>query len=154
MAKCAECGKPIINCHYLDGKIYGHECFKRALALKMVKFADNHNALYNAECVAAMAVYAPKKSNKFHDSICQQWNDYGKLTGKQLSCIRDSFNVIDKMNYYANLLAIYEQMPDEAFVCNDYSDREDCYKNLINWFFECGYNHEYLFENKDFFQMS
>ncbi len=156
MVKCAECGKPIINCHYLDGKIYGHECFKRALALKMVKFTDNHNALYNAKCVAAMAVYAPKKSSRFHDSICQQWNDCGKLTSKQLSCVKDSFNTIDKMDYYGNLFTIFEQMPDDAFACKDFVDREDCYKTFILWFFEYTYGHrcefyEHLFKNRDFF---
>lgn len=91
MAKCSICGKNIKNIYYLNGKVYGYECYKRELSLLYKKFEDEKNAEYSAKCFAAMQIFKNKKSNRFHDSVCEQYESCKKITAKQLECIIKSF---------------------------------------------------------------
>ena len=100
MLKCADCGKTIQNPHYLNGKAYGYSCYKKQLALLYKKFEDEKNAEYAKECFAAMQIFERKKSNSFHDSICKQWNECKKLTGKQLICIEKGFTPKEKIDFW------------------------------------------------------
>ncbi len=99
MAKCAICGKIIKNTYFLNGKIYGYECYKKELALIYKKFEDEKNAEYVAKCFAAMQVFKNKKSNAFHDSVCKQYDNYGKLTARQLECILKGFTSKEIVNF-------------------------------------------------------
>ena len=71
--KCAECGRPIENAHYLNGKHYGYNCYKQKLAILYKQWEDERNVEYSAKCFAAMQIFQGKRSNSFHDSICKQW---------------------------------------------------------------------------------
>ena len=97
---CAECGREIKNAHYLDGKVYGYNCYKQKLALIYKKWEDERNAEYSAKCFAAMEIFKNKKSNSFHDSIIKQWNDCKKLTAKQLECIIKGFSDFETLSFY------------------------------------------------------
>ena len=98
--KCAECGRPIENAYYLNGKAYGYNCYKQKLAIIYKQWEDEKNAEYSAKCFAAMQIFQGKKSNSFHDSICKQWNDCKKLTAKQLECIIKGFTFDENISFY------------------------------------------------------
>ena len=98
--KCAECGRPIENAYYLNGKPYGYNCYKQKLAIIYKQWEDEKNAEYSTKCFAAMQIFQNKKSNSFHDSICKQWNDCKKLTAKQLNCITKGFNFNETISFY------------------------------------------------------
>ena len=42
--KCAECGRPIENAYYLNGKAYGYNCYKQKLAIIYKQWEDEKNA--------------------------------------------------------------------------------------------------------------
>ena len=98
--KCAECGRPIENAYYLNGKAYGYNCYKQKLAIIYKQWEDEKNAEYSAKCFAAMQIFQGKKSNSFHDSICKQWSNCRKLTAKQLECIIKGFNFNEMISFY------------------------------------------------------
>ena len=98
--KCAECGRPIENAYFLNGKPYGYNCYKQKLAIIYKQWEDEKNAEYSAKCFAAMQIFQGKKSNSFHDSICKQWNDCKKLTAKQLDCIIKGFTFDENISFY------------------------------------------------------
>ena len=112
MTICCECGKPIKHRHYLDGKCYGYNCYRQALSIKYAKLTEIHNAVYAADCEAAISVFIGKKSSTFHDSICKQWKDCGKLTAKQLEAVRKCFTDTETLSYkhylYDILSVIYD----------------------------------------------
>lgn len=98
--KCAECGRPIENAYWINGKAYGYNCYKQKLMLIYKQWEDERNTEYSAKCFAAMQVFQNKRSNSFHDSICKQWNNCKKLTAKQLDCIIKGFNFDEKISFY------------------------------------------------------
>ena len=98
--KCAECGRPIENPHYINGKPYGYNCYKQKLAILYKQWEDEKNAEYSAKCFAAMQIFQGKRSNSFHDSICKQWDDCKKLTAKQLACITKGFTFNETISFY------------------------------------------------------
>lgn len=98
--KCADCGREIKNAYYLNGNMYGYNCYKRKLALIYKQWEDERNAEYSAKCFAAMEIFKNKKSNYFHDSIVRQWNNCKKLTAKQLECITKSFSESETIEFY------------------------------------------------------
>lgn len=100
MAKCAICGKTIKNIYHLNRKIYGYECYKKELALIYKAFEDEKNEEYSAKCFAAMQVFKNKKSNNFHDSVCEQYENYKKITSKQLNCVERSFTKNEMLEFY------------------------------------------------------
>lgn len=99
---CADCGRkiPVCNAHYINGKPYGYSCYKKQLALTYKKWEDEKNAEYSAKCFAAMQIFGGKKSNSFHDSVCKQWNECGKITAKQLECIVKNFTDQENINFW------------------------------------------------------
>lgn len=98
--KCAECGRPIENAYFLNGKPYGYNCYKQKLAIIYKQWEDEKNAEYSVKCFAAMQIFQGKRSNSFHDSICKQWNDCKKLTAKQLECIIKGFTFDETISFY------------------------------------------------------
>lgn len=100
MCKCTGCGKQINNPYYINGKAYGYSCYKKQLALIYKQWEDERNKEYSQDCFAVMQVFQNKKSNSFHDSICKQWKECKKLTGKQLACIKKGFTNDDKIQYW------------------------------------------------------
>lgn len=98
--KCAECGRPIRNAYYINGKAYGYNCYKQKLAIIYKQWEDERNAEYSVKCFSAMQIFQNKKSNSFHDSVCKQWNDCKKLTAKQLECIIKGFSAKEKINFW------------------------------------------------------
>lgn len=98
--KCAECGKPIKNAHYINGIAYGYNCYKQKLTIIYKQWEDERNAEYSVKCFAAMEVFKEKKPNSFRDSICKQWNDCKKLTAKQLECIIKGFTFGETIDFY------------------------------------------------------
>lgn len=109
--ECTDCGRkiPICNAHYINGKPYGYNCYKKQLALLYKQWEDEKNAEYSAKCFAAMQVFEGKKSNSFHDSICKQWNDCKKLTAKQLECIIKGFTDQENVNFWI----IWQQLSND-----------------------------------------
>ena len=103
--RCAECGKPIEKPYYIDGKPYGYTCYKQEMSIRLaeMKLAEQEekNARYSCECFCAMEIFKNKKAGRFHDSICQQWNDCHKLTINQLKAIRKTFSSTEKVFFYA-----------------------------------------------------
>lgn len=100
--QCAECGRKILtsNAHCINGKAYGYGCYKKQLALLYKQYEDEKNAEYSAKCFAAMQIFEGKKSNSFHDSICNQWNNYKKLTARQLECIIKGFTDQENIKFW------------------------------------------------------
>ena len=109
--ECADCGRkiPICNAHYINGKPYGYNCYKKQLALLYKQWEDEKNAEYSAKCFAAMQVFEGKKSNSFHDSICKQWNDCKKLTARQLECVIKGFTDQENINFWL----IWQQLTND-----------------------------------------
>lgn len=97
---CEECGKEIKNPHYINGKPYGFNCYRKKLAIINKEWENEHNAEYSAKCFSAMEVFKNKKSNSFHDAILFQWNTCKKLTGKQLGCIIKGFTPEETILFY------------------------------------------------------
>lgn len=109
---CTECGKPIEKPYYIDGKPYGYTCYKREMSVRLAKIKlaeqEEKNARYSCECFCAMEIFKNKKAGRFHDSICQQWNDYHKLTINQLKAIRNTFSSTEKVFFYALQASLQE----------------------------------------------
>ena len=100
MAKCAICGKNIKNIYHIHGKIYGYNCYQKELALLYKKYEDEKNTEYSAKCFAAMSIFKNKKSNTFHDSVCEQYENCKKITAKQLNCVERSFTKNEMLEFY------------------------------------------------------
>lgn len=100
MAKCAVCGNAIQNIYKLNGKIYGYNCYQKELALIYKKYEDEKNEEYSAKCFAAMQIFKNKKSNRFHDSVCEQYENCKKITAKQLECVLRSFTKNEMLDFY------------------------------------------------------
>lgn len=47
-----------------------------------------------------MSVFKNKKSNKFHNSVCEQYENCKKITAKQLECILRSFTKNELLEFY------------------------------------------------------
>lgn len=97
--KCTTCGRDIRNPHYINGKIYGYNCYKLQLALLFKQWEDEKNHEYAVKCFSAMEIFKDKKSNSFHDSIVSQWNECKKLTAKQLECIIKNFTLSEMIDF-------------------------------------------------------
>lgn len=115
--KCAECGRPIENAYYLNGKAYGYNCYKQKLAIIYKQWEDEKNAEYSIKCFAAMQIFQGKRSNSFHDSICKQWNECKKLTAKQLNCITKSFNFNETISFYKVWFLLANEENKKAIAC-------------------------------------
>ena len=88
--KCADCGKEIKNAHYINGKAYGHNCYKKHISMLCKQWEDEKNQEYSVKCFSAMQICQGKSRNSFHDSICKQWND----------CNIKGFNDKEKIDFY------------------------------------------------------
>ncbi len=112
--ECADCGRkiPIYNAHCINEKPYGYSCYRKQLALLYKQWEDEKNAEYSAKCFAAMQVFQRKKSNSFHESICNQWNDCKKLTAKQLECIIKGFTDQENINFWI----IWQNLTNDKFL--------------------------------------
>src|SRR5574344_1150877 len=97
--KCSLCGKEIKNLYYINGKIYGYNCYKQQLALLFKQWEDEKNYEYSVKCFSAMKIFENKKSSSFHDSIIKQWSDCKKLTSKQLDCIVKGFTLSERIDF-------------------------------------------------------
>ena len=97
--KCALCGKEIKNPHYINGKIYGYNCYKMQLAILFKQWEDEKNREYSVKCFSAIESFKEKKGNSFHDSIIGQWNECKKLTAKQLDCIIRGFTLSEMIKF-------------------------------------------------------
>lgn len=119
--ECTDCGRKIsvCNAHYLNGKPYGYNCYKKQLVLLYKQWEDEKNAEYSAKCFAAMQIFEGKRSNSFHDSICKQWNECKKLTAKQLDCIIRGFTSTETINFYL----IWQQITNDT----------DLKSSITNW---------------------
>jgi hypothetical protein len=106
--KCTSCGKEIQNPYYINGKAYGYNCYKQKLALIYKQFEDEKNQEYARKCFSAMEIFTNKKSNTFHDSIVNQWNDCKKLTAKQLECIIKGFTATETIEFYKTWFTLTE----------------------------------------------
>ena len=103
--KCCTCGKEIQNTYYLNGKCYGRNCYKIALAQWKLEKQQLLNDKYAAEVAKCIEIYRQKTFTKqyntnFQISIINQYDQCKKLTAKQLSCIKKSFNEEDKIKYH------------------------------------------------------
>jgi len=102
---CITCGKEIKNPYYLDGRIYGHECYKMAVALKYAHLQEMKNDDYIRKCVAVIETFRNKSfkdqwNKDFQTSILTQWDACQKLTMKQLQCIVTKFDKIEYAEVY------------------------------------------------------
>lgn len=114
--ECADCGRKIFICnaHYINGKPYGYNCYRKQLALLYKQWEDEKNTEYSAKCFAAMQVFEGKKSNFFHDSICKQWKSARKLTARQLEYIIKGFTNEESINFWI----IWQQLSNNvSFKC-------------------------------------
>lgn len=101
--KCAMCGRKINHTYYLRGKWYGYNCYRQQIALLKIELEEKHNSEYEQRCYAAMEVFAAKSPGEFHDSICDQWSNCHKLTGRQFKVILDMFTASEMILYWTNL---------------------------------------------------
>lgn len=111
--KCSRCGKQIINGYYLNGKVYGYNCYKEELSILKAKLTEEHNKEYNLKCTALIntfsnITYKNEYNNNFKNSILTQWNSCQKLTMNQFKCIFNKFNNIQAIEYKLTLLELLE----------------------------------------------
>lgn len=123
--KCATCRKSIEHPYYLDGKIYGYNCYKMAVALKYAKMQEIKNEDYARKCASAIEVFSNKTfkdswNKDFQISILNQWNECKKLTGKQLDLIIKKFNEVETIEYYLTYIEISRQFSDRASKDNEF----------------------------------
>ena len=143
--KCECCRKTIINPYYLDGKVYGYNCYKKALALKYIQWEDERNKEYSIKCFSAMEIFKNKKLNSFHDSIVKQWNDCKKPTVKQLECIIKGFTDTEKFSFWLiqinltqnemtkkSLAAWIENDINKRQAWKEYIDNEQVNNSILN----------------------
>jgi hypothetical protein len=118
--KCATCGKAIQNPYYLDGKIYGHECYKLAVALKYAHLQEMKNDDYTKKCISSIEtfrnkIFKDKWNQDFQKSVLTQWDSCNKLTAKQFDVIVKKFDEIENINYkflYLELLEDIEKIAE------------------------------------------
>jgi len=109
---CSTCGKIIEHPYYLDGKVYGYNCYKLAVALKYAKQMEIRNNNWTKKSIAVIEIFKNKvfkdKWNKdFQESIIKQWDTYSKLTGNQFKCIIKKLTELEEIEYnflYLSLL--------------------------------------------------
>ncbi|RXZ78165.1 hypothetical protein EBB07_29360 [Paenibacillaceae bacterium] len=111
MTNCYTCGKSIQNVHHLDGKSYGYNCYRQALALKYVHLQNIANADWSHKCIALIEVFKTKTfkddwNKRFQDSIVAQWDDCHKLTGNQFAAIHKKFNEVETWEYELTYMVI------------------------------------------------
>jgi glutamyl/glutaminyl-tRNA synthetase len=116
---CFTCGRPIINAHWLDGKMYGHECYKIALSLKYAALQKVYNDDYTKKCIAAITTLENTSFGKgwnedFKKSILSQWNNCNKLTGKQLDIVLKKVDTMEYHYIYFALLDDAEKITEQA----------------------------------------
>lgn len=123
--KCFTCGREIQNGYRLDGKVYGHECYKMALSLKYIHLQELKNDDWTKKCIAAITVfenveYKDKWNQEFKQSILNQWASCNKLTGKQLEVM------LKKIDYIEYTFSYLAQLEDEEKI-------RETNKNLYYW---------------------
>lgn len=104
MAKCVTCNKEIRNIYKLDNKIYGYTCYRKALALKYINLQQEKNKTWNLQAASVIEIYKNKKFSKkwnldFQSSILEQFNNFKKLSGRQLECILKSFTDLEYFSF-------------------------------------------------------
>lgn len=109
--QCFTCSKPIKNKHYLDGKVYGYNCYRMALSLKYAALQSATNFDWNNKCIALIEIFKKKQFSKdwnlnFQESIVLQWNDCHKLTGNQFSAVYKKLEEIEQIEYLLTYLDI------------------------------------------------
>ena len=127
MAICAKCGKEIKNVYMLDGKIYGYNCYKMELAKKYKNFIDAKNLKYTLVAMATIETYKKHKETTawgkdFKASILNQFDDCGKLTYKQLSCITKRFDKFEKLDNDLLISTLYKDnglLDEYKEICKD-----------------------------------
>lgn len=108
--KCFTCGREIQNGYYLDGKVYGHECYKLALAQKYIHLQELKNDDWTKKCIAAIELFRNvefKKSawnQEFQKSVLTQWDACNKLSGKQFGLIMKNIDEMEWNYIYFDLL--------------------------------------------------
>jgi hypothetical protein len=137
MTKCCTCSKDIKNIYRLDGKNYGYNCYRLALALKMAKLEEIKNNEYALKCFATLEVFKNKEfnrewNNNFKNSILLQWNDCKKLTGKQLNCITSKMNNIELLEIELIYALISEDDRDKLCIDIFYSCKQYFLVNFKN----------------------
>jgi hypothetical protein len=124
MAKyCSQCGKKIENAYYLDGKIYGHECYKMALSLKYTALEQQKNDSYTNKCIALIEIFRNKTfkdtwNKDFQTSVLKQFDECHKLTGKQFDVIVKKFDDKEYINYLLIYTEIYQDREIEKYIYN------------------------------------
>ena len=128
MLKCTTCNKEIKNPYRLDGKVYGYNCYKMALSLKLAMLQEIKNSEWNQKCFSLVEVLRNKEfkdswNNDFKMSILEQWDRHGKMSTKQFNCIIKKFNKIEYMEY---LLILYDIIDREVgSTCDRYNVWEE-----------------------------
>ncbi|HBY20610.1 MAG TPA: hypothetical protein DEG71_06325 [Clostridiales bacterium] len=118
--KCFTCGRKIQNPYMLDGKVYGHECYKLALAQKYIHLQELKNDDWTKKCIAAIELFRNvefKKSawnQEFQKSVLTQWDKYHKLSGKQFEIILKNIDTMEYNYIYFNLLEDEEKKNAQA----------------------------------------
>lgn len=122
--KCATCGKEIKNAYYLDGKVYGYNCYKLVLTQKYAKMQELKNDDYSRKCIALIEVFKTKtfkdKWNKdFQESILNQFDNGHKLTGKQFNLISNKLDEVEKIEYNFLYLDLSKMIEDNKEYIDD-----------------------------------
>lgn len=113
--KCYTCERKIKNPYYLDGHMYGYQCYKLALAQKCINQKEIHNDEYRRKCELAVDIFCRKEfkagwNKDFQESILKQWATCKKLTGKQFRVIMQKLSDIERIDLYLSLFEINLQL--------------------------------------------
>lgn len=89
MAKCSKCGKEIKNTYWLNGKVYGYNCYKQELAMILAEKEKLANEKYQLDVAVTVEVLKNRtKLNDFLKSIINFYEEKGFLSFKQVECIK------------------------------------------------------------------
>lgn len=136
--KCFTCGREIQNSYYLDGKVYGHECYKLALAQKYIHLQEFKNDDWTKKCIAAIELFRNvefKKSvwnQEFQKSVLTQWDACNKLSGKQFGLIMKNIDEMEWNYIYFYLLEDGEKKDAQARYITNWTENNkliEKYKN-------------------------
>lgn len=146
MTICASCGKAIKNEYRLNGKVYGYNCYKVALAQYKLELQKLINDVYALEAELILQVYGNmtfKNSNaiEFQRSVLDFYKNTGKVTYKQLDAVKSKFTASSWTEYYLLKMDIMEDKSIANKVLDSfYKDQRENKK----------FNIDYWTENKTF----
>lgn len=108
MAKCAKCGRKILNEYYWNGKTYGKECWKEIALPEIEKLQQQKIDEWSLKASCLIEILKQKDMSKitndfkirFINSVISQYQETNRLSKKQYDIAYDFLNKKDRSSLY------------------------------------------------------